>query len=87
MSEGLFPAEVVKDVPRVTLTGSDHVYVEQHKGLMAYQPEEVVFRTSCGTLRIAGSELRLKRYAACEAEITGRVDGISVGKANGGGRA
>ncbi|MGN0970797.1 MAG: YabP/YqfC family sporulation protein [Aristaeellaceae bacterium] len=87
MGEGLFPAEVVKDVPRVTLTGSEHVYVEQHRGLLAYQPEEVVFRTGCGMLRIAGGELRLKRYTACEAEITGRVDGIAVEKANGGGGA
>lgn len=85
MDEGLFPAEVVKDVPRVTLTGSDSVYVEQHKGLAAYQPEEVVFRTGSGTLRIGGSELRLKRYTACDAVITGQVKTVVIEKANGGG--
>ena len=87
MGEGLFPAEVVKDVPRVTLTVSDNVYVEQHKGLAAYQPEEVVFRTAGGTLHIGGSELRLKRYTACDAMITGQVTSISVKGANGGGGA
>ncbi|MGN1018908.1 MAG: YabP/YqfC family sporulation protein [Aristaeellaceae bacterium] len=87
MSEGLFPAEVVKDVPRVTLTGTDSVYVEQHKGLSAYQPEEVVFRTGSGTLRIGGRELRLKRYTSCDAMITGQVSSIAMEGANGGGGA
>lgn len=84
MGEGLLPAEVVRDVPRVTMTGSDSVYVEQHKGLVAYQPEEVVFRTASGTLRIDGSELRLKRYTACDAMITGQMKNIAIEKANGG---
>ena len=87
MGEGLFPVEVVKDVPRVTMTGSDNVCVEHHKGLAAYQPEEVVFRTASGTLRIGGSDLRLNRYTACDAEITGRVASVSIEKANGGGGA
>ena len=84
MNEGFFPAEVVKDVSRVTLTGSDSVYVEQHKGLAAYQPEEVVFRTVSGTLRIGGRELRLKRYTSCDAMITGEVRSIAMEGANGG---
>ena len=87
MSEGLFPAEVVKDVPRVTLTGSDAVHVEQHKGLSAYLSEEVRFRTACGMLRIGGRELRLKRYTACEAMVTGEIRSVSIEGANGGGRA
>lgn len=87
MSEGLFPQEVVKDVPRVTLTGNDQVHVEQHKGLAAYRPEEVIFRTACGTLCIGGSELRLKRYTACEALVTGQVSSVSIDGVNGGVRA
>ena len=87
MGEGLFPAEVVKDVPRVTLTGSDAVHVEQHKGLSAYLPEEIIFRTACGMLRIGGRELRLKRYTACEAVVTGEIRSVSIDGANGGGKA
>ncbi|MGN0747933.1 MAG: YabP/YqfC family sporulation protein [Aristaeellaceae bacterium] len=71
----------------MTLTGGESVYVEQHKGLMAYQPEEMVFRTGCGRLHIAGSELRLKRYTACDAEISGQIAGIAMEKVNGGGGA
>ncbi|MGN0779523.1 MAG: YabP/YqfC family sporulation protein [Aristaeellaceae bacterium] len=86
MEERLFPAEVVGNVPRVTLTGRSEVDVEQHRGLSAYQPEEVVFRTACGSLRISGHELRLKRYTSCDAQITGEIACVTMdGGANGGG--
>ena len=76
--EGWFPREVVSDVPRVTATGNETVLVEQHKGLIAYQPEEVVFRTASGLLTIRGSGLRFKRYTAGEAFVTGCIEGISM---------
>lgn len=76
--ERWFPQEVVSDVPRVTATGNETVLVEQHKGLMAYQPEEVVFRTASGLLTIRGSGLRFKHYTAGEALVTGCIEGISM---------
>ena len=36
--EGWFPREVVSSVPKVTATGNEMVLVEQHRGLVAYQP-------------------------------------------------
>ena len=76
--EGWFPREVVSDVPRVTATGNEMVMIEQHKGLVAYQPDEVVFRTASGLMTIRGSELRFRRYAAGEALLIGHIDGISL---------
>lgn len=74
----LFPKEVISDLPRVTLTGSERVHVEQHKGLIAYQPEEVVFRVSSGRLTVTGQELRFRLYTSGEAILTGRVDGVTM---------
>ena len=76
--EGWFPREIVSDVPRVTATGNEAVLVEQHKGLIAYQPDEVVFRTAQGLLTVRGSGLCFKRYAAGEALLTGCIEGISL---------
>lgn len=74
----LFPKEVVSDMPRVTLTGSERVHVEQHKGLIAYQPEEVVFRVATGRLTVKGQELRFRLYTSGEAILTGHVDSVAV---------
>lgn len=74
----LFPREVTGDAPRVTLTGDDQVYVEQHKGLIAYQPEEVVFRVAGGRLTVQGANLHFRLYAAMEAMLIGQVSSIIV---------
>lgn len=74
-----FPREIISDVPQVTMTGCELVHVEQHKGLVAYQPEQIIFRTSLGRLTVTGSGLRFQRYSATEAVLTGNVDSIVVG--------
>ena len=74
----LFPKEVVSDMPRVTVTGNERVHVEQHKGLIAYQPEEVVFRVAAGRLTVLGKELRFRLYTSNEAIVTGYVDGVTM---------
>lgn len=79
----LFPREVTGNVPRVTLTGIERLHLEQHKGLIGYQPEEIVFRTSCGLMRIGGSGLRFASYSAQEALIVGRIGSIACEEAGG----
>ena len=74
----LIPKEIISDAPRVTLTGQERVHVEQHKGLIAYQMEEVVFRVATGRLTVRGQELRFRRYTAGEAILTGRVDSVTI---------
>ena len=80
---GLFPQEVVSDVPRIALVGGTSLYVEQHHGLIAYQPEETVFRTGVGILRVAGSGLRFRLYSAAEAELVGEIDTVTLGREGG----
>lgn len=76
MHDGLFPREVTTNVPRVTLTGRERLYIEQHRGLIAYSPEEIILRTACGLFRAVGSDLRFSTYNAGEALIAGRIDSV-----------
>lgn len=78
MQREFFPREVVTDVPRVTLTGSERLLVEQHKGLMACTAEMIDLHTACGVLRIEGSALVFLRYNGTEALIAGRIDAITL---------
>lgn len=81
--EELFPREVTTDAPRMTLTGQERLHVEQHKGLVAYQPEEIRFRTACGMLCVAGQGLRFRLYTSSEAIIAGRIDSVGIQPAGG----
>ena len=74
MHQDIFPREVTSNVPRVTLTGQEQLHVEQHRGLIAYSTEEIIFRTAVGLLRTSGAELRFSLYTAGEALVNGRID-------------
>ncbi len=76
MQTELFPREVTSNVPRITLTGRELLHVEQHRGLIAYTPEEIVLRTASGLLTATGAELRFTLYSAGEARITGKIDAV-----------
>lgn len=77
MQHELFPREVISNVPRITLTGHERLHIEQHRGLIDYDPENIVLRTSCGLMRIAGAGMYFSLYSAGEALITGRIDSVS----------
>ena len=74
MYDEFFPREVTSGVPRITLTGHERLHVEQHRGLVDYEPENIVLRTSCGLIRISGAGVVFRLYTAAEAVVTGRID-------------
>lgn len=76
MHEEIIPREVTSRVPRITLTGHERLHIEQHRGLIDYAPDNIVFRTFCGLLRIGGAGLRFSLYTAGEALVTGRIDSV-----------
>lgn len=84
MQQGIFPKEVTSRVPLITLTGHEQLHIEQHQGLVDYEPENIVLRSVCGLIRIAGAGMVFRLYTAAEALIVGRIDCVEF--ATNGGR-
>lgn len=80
MHNELFPREVTSNVPCVTLTGRELLHVEQHKGLVDYEPDNIVLRTAAGLMRIGGAGMLFRLYNAQEAVIAGRIDSVVFGQ-------
>lgn len=80
MHNELFPREVTSHVPCVTLTGQELLHVEQHRGLVDYEPENIVMRTAVGLMRVGGAGMIFRLYNAQEAVITGRIDSVIFGQ-------
>lgn len=76
--ESFFPPELTTNIPKLTLTGDKQVYIEQHKGLVAYQEDEIVLHTSIGLMKLHGAELCFASYSSTEALIHGKIDCISL---------
>lgn len=74
----LFPREVTNKVPRLTLTGHELLEIEQHQGLVAYQPDLLQLRSSVGVLQVEGAGMCFRSYTGTEAVIAGRIDRIHV---------
>ncbi|NMB25488.1 MAG: sporulation protein YqfC [Firmicutes bacterium] len=70
------PADVVLDLPRTTLTGNSHLLIENHKGILAYEAEQIRVRTELGETIVTGRRLRIDSLFAAEIVITGLIDGI-----------
>ena len=83
MQHELFPREVISNVPRITLTGQERLHIEQHRGLIAYDPGEIILRTTSGFLRVSGEEMRFSLYDAGEALIIGKITGVGYVKREG----
>lgn len=80
MHNELFPREVTSNVPCVTLTGRELLHVEQHKGLVDYEPDNIVLRTAAGLMRIGGAGMLFRLYNDQEAVIAGRIDSVVFGQ-------
>lgn len=78
MEKHVFPREVTAGLPRITITGQEQVLVEQHGGLSSLQPEEIVLKSSGGSLRITGESLRFGAYSAAEALIMGKIHQVTL---------
>lgn len=72
------PAELLDDIPRLTLTGGSRVLVENHHEMLAYTDE--LIEVGCGRLRlrIRGEKLLLRAMDRNELLVTGKIYGVEV---------
>ena len=72
------PAEVVAGAPRVTLTGTERVMVENHHGILSYSETEVAVGGRGLLIRIRGDSLLLRAMDAEMLLVTGHIFGVDV---------
>ena len=54
------PHEVLLDLPRLTLVGNVQLYIENHRGVIAYDENQVRLSVKNGEIMVRGSGCRLK---------------------------
>ncbi|MCI8651178.1 MAG: sporulation protein [Oscillospiraceae bacterium] len=71
------PGETV-GLPRVEITGRHELRMENHRGILAYGPEEIVVSGGKLLVKIRGSELELRAMTAGELLITGTIWSVEI---------
>lgn len=70
------PGEAVAGVPRVTVTGTSRVHVENHRGLLEYGTEEICVNAGRQIIRIRGKHLELSAMSDIEMVTTGVISSV-----------
>lgn len=70
------PSEVVMDLPRITMIGQIHAYIENHQGIAVYSDTELKLKTSNGYIQIVGSAFVLKMMLPEEILLEGNITDV-----------
>lgn len=70
------PGDIVLNLPRITITGSVAVFIENHRGIVEYTSDRVRLNTGERALIVKGEGLLIKSLVADEVTIEGRLKSI-----------
>ena len=73
------PADALAGLPKLELVGDRELWVENHRGILAYVDREIHISGGVFLIRVAGEELELRAMTGVELLITGHIVQITLG--------
>ncbi|WP_059102662.1 sporulation protein YqfC [Shouchella shacheensis] len=70
------PADVMMDLPRITMIGQLHIYIENHRGVLRFSNEELRLLLKEGQLLIKGNGFVLKTILPEELLLEGTIEHV-----------
>ncbi|MDE3839655.1 sporulation protein YqfC [Bacillus methanolicus] len=70
------PQDVMMDLPRITMIGQIHIYIENHQGLLAFSDKELRLLLKQGQLLIKGNDFVIKTIFPEEILLEGKIDQV-----------
>lgn len=71
------PADVLLELPRITVVGDVEIVIENHRGIHKYTSEEVCLRLKDSLLSISGKRLTIKFLEKNFIKLEGKINGIA----------
>jgi len=72
------PADVMLDLPKLTMIGRQKLLLENHRGIIEYGLTKVRVKTTAGLLTILGEELVLKNLKPDEMLVEGKISSLTL---------
>ncbi|MDQ0161298.1 sporulation protein YqfC [Bacillus alveayuensis] len=70
------PPDVTMDLPRITMIGQLHIYIENHKGLLTFTDQEIRLLLKQGQLLIKGHHFVIKTILPEEIMLEGHIESV-----------
>ncbi|MDX8359545.1 MULTISPECIES: sporulation protein YqfC [Bacillaceae] len=71
------PADVTMDLPRITMIGQLHIYIENHRGLLSFSDDELRLLLKQGQLLIKGESFVIKMIQPEELLLEGKIEQVT----------
>ncbi|RDW19231.1 sporulation protein YqfC [Oceanobacillus arenosus] len=71
------PSDVILELPRITIIGQIHVYIENHLGLATYSDTELKLKMKQGFVQIKGSSFVIKMMLPEEILLEGNITDVT----------
>ncbi|RDW21766.1 sporulation protein YqfC [Oceanobacillus chungangensis] len=76
------PSDVILELPRITIIGQIHVYIENHLGLVTYSDTELKLKMKQGFVQITGTSFVIKMMLPQEILLEGSIKDVRFLPAN-----
>lgn len=73
------PADALAGLPRLELVGDGELRIENHRGILAYDAQEIHVSGGPFLIRVIGSGLEVRAMTGFEMLVTGKVSRIELG--------
>lgn len=70
------PQDVMMDLPRITMVGQIHIYIENHRGLLTFSEKELRLLLKQGQLLIKGKAFVIKTILPEEILLEGKIEQV-----------
>ncbi|MEQ6375867.1 sporulation protein YqfC [Bacillaceae bacterium S4-13-58] len=70
------PSDVLLELPRITIIGQLHVYIENHKGLLIFSDQELRLKLKVGQLQVKGKDFVIKAMLPEEIVLEGTIKSL-----------
>lgn len=67
------PADIVLDMPRLTMLGNQQLLIENHRGIILYDASLLRIKVDAGEVVVAGDGLSLGNVEAEQILVEGRI--------------
>lgn len=78
--------EIIMDLPLIMFVGQQKVYIENHKGILAYNEDQLKIRVKANVLTIKGEKLLIDEIKNDSLTVSGCVVSLLYQKGTGGER-
>ena len=71
------PSDIVLELPRITIIGQIHIYVENHQGLMLFSKDEIHLKAYKGHIQVLGKDFVIKMMYPEEILLEGTIHTVN----------